>query len=383
MKRFDVAIIGSGIAGASAAYEIAGTQNVLVLEAESHHGYHTTGRSAALFTEAYGNDVIRALTVGGRPFLQSPPQGFVDGALLSRRGVLLIARPDQMPQAIAEERRSRALVPSIRLIAASEVRRMVPILRPDYVAGAVLEPEAMDIDVHALHQGFLRGARARGAEIRTEAQVIALEPLSGRWRLVTRGGPYEATMIVNAAGAWADQVGSLAGAKTIGLVPKRRTALVVQPPAGHAVERWPTVLDIDESFYFKPDAGRLLASPADETPMAPCDAQPDEMDVALAIDRIQRVADLPVRRVEKSWAGLRCFVSDKTPVVGFDSRIEGFFWLAGQGGYGIQTSPALGRVAAHLVNGKDLPPDIRALGVSTAALAPQRLQAQSAAEAAQ
>jgi D-arginine dehydrogenase len=374
VTRFDVAIIGSGMAGASAAYEIAAARKVLLLEREAHHGYHTTGRSAALFTETYGNDVIRALTAGGRRFLTEPPTGFSDTPLLSPRGVLLIGRADQMPQLAAEEARARDLAPGIRRVDADEARRLVPVLRADYVAGAVHEPQAMDIDVHALHHGFLRGARARGAEIRNRAEVVALQPTAGGWRVVSSAGSYEADIVVNAAGAWADRVGALAGAAPIGLQPKRRTAIVFQPPAGAAIAHWPAVVDIDETFYFKPDAGRILASPADETPMEPCDVQPEEIDIAIAVDRVQHAADLPVRRVERSWAGLRSFVADKSPVVGFDPLVPGFFWLAGQGGYGIQTSPAMGRLAAALLAGQAVPEDLAGLGVTAAALAPARCQ---------
>jgi D-arginine dehydrogenase len=374
VTRFDIAIIGSGMAGASAAYEIAAGRKVLLLEREAQHGYHTTGRSAALFTETYGNDVIRALTAGGRRFLTEPPTGFSETPLMSPRGVLLIGRTDQMPQLAEEEARARGLAPGIRRVDADEARRLVPVLRADYVAGAVHEPHAMDIDVHALHHGFLRGARARGAEILNRAEVVALEPTAGGWCVISSAGNYEADIVVNAAGAWADRVGALAGAAPIGLQPKRRTAIVFQPPPGAAIAHWPAVVDIEETFYFKPDAGRILASPADETPMEPCDVQAEELDIAIAVDRVQRAADLPVRRVERSWAGLRSFVADKTLVAGFDPLVPGFFWLAGQGGYGIQTSPAMGRLAAALLAGQAVPEDLAVLGVTPAALAPARCQ---------
>lgn len=372
MRQCDVAIIGSGMAGASAAFEIAKTRRVVLLERESVHAYHTTGRSAALFTEAYGNRVIRGLTVGSRGFLLTPPAGFCETVLLTPRGVLLLARDDQMAAAVAEAERSRRLVPSVRLIDARLARALVPILREDYVAGAILEPEAMDIDVHALHQAFLRGARTNGAEIVTDAELLGLTDVHGGWLLETRAGPVQAGIVVNASGAWADEVAAMAGAVPVGLTPKRRTAMTVQPPVGADIRSWPTVIDVDEQFYFKPDAGRLLASPADETPMAACDAQPDELDIAIAIDRIQKAADLPVRRIERSWAGLRSFVADKSPVVGFDPAVAGFFWLAGQGGYGIQTSPAMSRVAAALLGGDDIPTDLADLGVTKADLAPAR-----------
>jgi D-arginine dehydrogenase len=231
----------------------------------------------------------------------------------------------------------------------------------------------MDIDVHALHQGFLRGLRARGGGVLCKAEVRALERCRGHWRVQTAAGGFAAPLLVNAAGAWADEIGRLAGAAPIGLVPKRRTAITFDPPKGAAIDRWPAVIDIDEQWYFKPEAGRLLASPADETPSPPCDAQPDDYDVAVLVDRLTRRTTLPVPRIRARWAGLRSFVADKTVVAGFDARVDGFFWLAGQGGYGIQTAPAVARVASALVGGAAIPPDVAELGVDAAALSPSRL----------
>jgi len=231
----------------------------------------------------------------------------------------------------------------------------------------------MDIDVHALHQGYLRGLRERGGALTCNAEVQALSRHGGRWRVQMRAGEMAAPLIVNAAGAWADEIARLAGARPIGLLPKRRTAITFDLPQGAAVAGWPAVIDVDEQWYFKPDAGRLLASPADETPSAPCDAQPDEYDVALLVDRLTRVTTLQVPRIRARWAGLRSFVADRTIVAGFDAQIEGFFWLAGQGGYGIQTAPAVARLAAALVAGRAMPPDIAELGVDAAALSPERL----------
>jgi D-arginine dehydrogenase len=234
------------------------------------------------------------------------------------------------------------------------------------------EPAAMDIDVHALHQGFLRGLRARGGRVVTDAEVRSLRRRDGLWTAETTAGTFAAPIVVNAAGAWADEVARLAGIGTVGLVPKRRTAFTIEPPEGVAPSGWPAVVDVAETFYFKPESGRLLVSPADETPMPPCDVQPDEIDVASAAARLEAATTLQVRRIAHKWAGLRSFVADKTPVAGFAPDAEGFFWLAGQGGYGIQTSPAMGRVAAALAAGRGLPPDIAARGVTEAALSPAR-----------
>lgn len=364
----DVAVIGAGIAGASLAYELAGKASVLLLEAEDFPGYHTTGRSAALFSETYGNAVIRALTASSRGFFEAPPAGFAEHPLLGPRGCLFIAREDQLASL---ERQCRD-TPQIRRISAEEVRRRVPVLRADYVVAGGYDETETDIDVHALHQGFLKGAKAKGARLVTGARVEAIERRNGAWQLVTQAGSFGAAVLVNAAGAWADEIGRLAGAAPIGLTPLRRTALLIDPPETCTVADWPMVIDVDEQFYFKPDAGRLMLSLADETPSPPCDAQPEELDIALCIDRVQRAADLPVRRVMRAWAGLRSFVADRTPVVGFDPGVEDLFWLAGQGGYGIQTAPAMAALAASLCQGRGVPAALAARGIGEQLLSPAR-----------
>jgi D-arginine dehydrogenase len=366
MARF--AIIGAGMAGASIAYELASTAETVLIEREAFPGYHTTGRSAALYSETYGNAPIRRLTSGARRFFLEPPAGFAEHPLLTPLGCLFVARADQEASLAAHMDGSD----QIRLIEPAEALRMVPALRSDYVAGAAYEPGAMEIDVHALHQGFLKGARARGARLLCDAGVERIERKQGGWEIATAAGIVTADIIVNAAGAWAEAIGAMAGAAPIGLTPLRRTALIIDPPPGLDPAGWAMVIDVDEAFYFKPDAGRILASPADETPSPPCDAQPEELDIALCIDRIQQAADLPVRRVIRAWAGLRSFVADRTPVVGFDPKIAGFFWLAGQGGYGIQTAPSLARLAASLARGEPVPEDLVGFGIDPAALAPER-----------
>lgn len=374
--QFDVIVIGAGIAGASVAAHLASEQRVLLLEMESQPGYHTTGRSAALFTETYGPPPIRALTRASADLYDNPPDGFTDVPLLTPRGAMLIARADQaeaLDQAIEE---ASAASP-VRRLSPDEARARVPLLRADYLVGAMAEAGARDIDVNALHQGYLRQFRAGGGELLNRAGVTALHKQGKHWRVTTGRGEFTAPVVVNAAGAWADKVGELAGLPPIGLVPKRRTALIVACPTPfasgeQASDQWPAVIDVSEQFYMKPDAGRLLISPADETPSEPCDAQPDEMDVAICVDRIQAAFDLPVQRIENRWAGLRSFVADKCPVCGFDSNADGFFWLAGQGGYGIQSAPALSRVAAAMVMRRDVPADITAHGFDAADLSPHR-----------
>ncbi|MDP6346510.1 MAG: FAD-binding oxidoreductase [Alphaproteobacteria bacterium] len=374
MERCDFVIVGAGIAGASAGYFLAAHGRVVVLEREDRPGYHSTGRSAALYSESYGNEVIRALTSGGREFFTNPPAGFAEHPLLSPRGALFVGRADQAQALDDTAAEAGQLVDSIARLDADGARAIVPALRQDYVDGAVSEPEAMDIDVDALHQGFLRGVRAKGGEIRTEAEVTALSHDGDGWSVTTSQDELRAPVLINAAGAWCDVIAGIAGLPGIGLVPKRRTVIQFAAPDDVDSTAWPLCVDVDENFFFKPDAGKLIGSPADETPMEPCDVQPDEYDIALAAHRVQEAADLPIPRIEHRWAGLRSFVADKTLVAGFDPAAEGFFWLAGQGGYGIQTSPSMGRITDALARGGGIPDDLAALGVTEAALSPARFR---------
>lgn len=375
MAQFDYIVVGGGMAGASAAYELAAFASVLLLEREDRCGYHSTGRSAALYVETYGNPTVRALTTAGKTFYLNPPQGFTEHDLLHPRGVMLIGRPDQQASLNAALAEVSGMRSNIRAISADEAYRRSPVLKPGYVGGAVLDPDCMDIDVNALHQGYLRGLKARGGELRTDAALQGLQRQNGSWAAATKAGTFQGRVIVDAAGAWGDEVAALAGVEPVGITPKRRSAILFQAPAGIDTRNWHSVIDVDEQFYFKPDAGRIMASPADETPMAPCDVQPEELDIAILIDRLEQAADLPVRRIENRWAGLRTFASDKTPVVGYDPKAEGFFWLVGQGGYGIQTAPGISRLVASLVRGKGVPADMAELGVSEQALSPARFDA--------
>jgi D-arginine dehydrogenase len=372
MEQIDVLIIGAGIAGASAGFALAPERKVVVLEREQQPGYHSTGRSAALFTEAYGNATIRALTKASRAFFTEPPHGFTEHPLLTPRGIITVGRADQkdaVERGFAEAHRH---VKSVRRMAPDEVCAQLPVMRREYVAHAFIEPEAMDIDVHAVHRGYLRGMTAAGGRIVTDAEVLALGRKGRDWQVETKAGVFSAPIVINAAGAWCDEIGKLAGLAPTGLVPKRRTAITFDLPAGQNPAPWPSMIDPDEQFYFKPDAGRILASPADETPMPPCDIQPDEMDIAILIDRLEQATTFQVRRLAAKWAGLRSFVFDKTLVAGFDAAAPGFFWVAGQGGYGIQTSPTMARVVGALALGKPLPADLTDAGITEAALAPAR-----------
>jgi D-arginine dehydrogenase len=267
------------------------------------------------------------------------------------------------------------LARSARRLSAPECMRLCPILRDGYVAGGLAEPDCMDIDVASLHQGYLKGIRARGGRIATDAEVRSIESGPAGWQVDSRAGAFVASMLVNAAGAWADGVAELAGLPPLGLVPKRRTVARIDIPGGVDNTAWPMVVDADEELYFKPDAGGMILSPADETPTPPCDAQPEDLDIAIAIDRFEKMTTLSVARPSHKWAGLRTFAADKTPVAGFDPMAPEFLWLAGQGGYGIQTSPSMGRIAAALIGGEEFPADLAALGLGFGMLGVERLRA--------
>ncbi len=369
----EVLVIGAGIAGVSLAAELAPFMKVLVVEMEDHPCFHTTGRSAALFAEAYGSPVIRRLTRASRAFLEHPPSGFAEHPLLTPRGWMFVADEGRRDLLGALQEDINGTGGDLRTISLDEALLRVPILDPAWLAGALHDDQALDMDVHALHQGYLRQIRAAGGEVRTATRVEALERQDGHWVARTSEGVLRARLVVNAAGAWADRVGEAAGTRSIGLRPLRRTALMLDAPAGMDPRAWPMVVDAEEQFYFKPDGGQLLLSPCDETPMPPCDAHPDTLDVAIAVDRLEQACTLDVRKVGRTWAGLRSFVADRNPVVGFDPAVEDFFWVAAQGGYGIQTAPALSRAAASLLLGRGLPTDLMDLGLAEADLSPARL----------
>jgi D-arginine dehydrogenase len=373
MTAPEVLVIGGGIAGAGAAFMLAGRARVTLLEAETQCGYHSTGRSAASFTQNYGTPAIRRLATASRAFLATPPAGFSDAPLMAPRGMITIARQDQLDALADELASAREFAPDVAPIPVAEVIARVKILRPGYVASAIIEPQSMELNVTALHQGFLRGARRQGARIVTDARATGIARAGGTWRVETASGTFAADVLVNAAGAWADQVAAMAGVAPLGLAPKRRTALLVPVPHDIDTRFWPLVNDVGGEFYFKRDAGALFLSPADATPSEPTDAQPDELDIAIAIDRFQAATTMPVARVQRAWAGLRTFAADGSPVAGFDARSDNFFWLAGQGGYGIKTSPALSLLAASLILDRRFPAQLADAGLSADDLSPARL----------
>lgn len=373
-RKVDVAIIGGGIAGLSLAYFLAPHRSVVVLERETALGYHSTGRSAAEFTHRFHSPLVGRLAAISYDFLTRPPDGFSDIELLKRRGNLLIAsaeKKERLEEVFASE---DAAGPGLERLTLDRALERAPILNPDYVAACFFDPDCWDIEVESMLQGFARGARAAGAEIVTTAELLSHGREPDGWVLDTAAGEVRAKIVVNAAGGWADTVAGLFGLRPLGIKPLRRTAITVDPPEGVDVAALPEITEIDEQFYIKPDAGRLFVSPADETPTDPCDAQAEEIDVAYAAWYLEQATTVPVRHVAHSWAGLRSFAPDRAPVVGFSGEAEGFFWLAGQGGFGILSSPALGRYASELIAHGAPSPVFSEHGLTREMLSPKRLE---------
>lgn len=350
MDSFDVIVVGAGIAGATAAAALSVDHRVALIEAEEAAGYHSTGRSAAIWILNYGPPDVRVLTGLSRPFFDAPPDGFADSPVLHRRPTVFVAPPEQA----GHLQRMLAEGLGLRELPLAELQAMVPAMRPGYAVGAAIEDDSFDMDVAALHQGFLRQLRSHDGVLALRHRTGTIARVAGTWRVETSGGgTFSAPVLVNASGAWGDEVATQAGVAPLGLVPKRRTGVIIDP-APYAAEHWPMINDVDHTWYVRPEARtKLMVSPADETDMHAHDVAPDELDVAIAIDRMQQAMDIEVRRVEHSWAGLRTFTPDRSLAFGFDGAAEGFFWCVGQGGYGIQTSPAAGRLVADLVSGRD------------------------------
>ncbi len=369
----DFIVIGAGMAGASVAYWLAPHGRVVVLERESQPGYHTTGRSAAVYLEAYGSAQVRALTLASRDFFLRPPAVFGEHPLMTLRGAMMVAAPGQEAELEAHAQVLAGLGLRHESLTAEQACQRVPVLRPQMVSAALLEPDACDLDVHAIHQGFLKGMRQHGGQLACQAEVQALRHEAGLWTVQTTAGTWQAPVVLNAAGAWAERLGQMAGAGSIGLVPYRRAAFTFALPDGVDASCWPMTYSAGEDWYFKPDAGLLLASPANADPTEPQDVQPEELDIALGIHRIEEATTLTIRRPAHTWAGLRSFVADKSLVGGFDAQAPGFFWVAGQGGYGIQTAPAMGEACACLARGLPLPQRLTDFGLSAEALSPRRL----------
>jgi D-arginine dehydrogenase len=368
---FDVAIVGAGIAGASLAHALAPQARVLLLEREDQPGRHSTGRSAAMFMESYGPPQARALTRASRAFYAAPPAGFTESPLLWPRGALYVGWDGQ--EALLDTTETGLLATGTiiaRLDAAATLAR-VPVLARAGLIGALWEPQAMDIDVHALHQGFLRGARQAGAALWCGAELAAADRDGTRWSLrLADGRRLLAGVLVNAAGAWADELALRCGSQATGLQPRRRSAFTFDVPPGIDHRAWPVTAGIDDRWYFKPDAGQLLGSPANADPVPPHDVSPEELDIATGIAAIEERTSLRIRRPRRTWAGLRSFAPDGELLVGFDDA--GLFWLAGQGGYGIQSARGAALLAASLLGGGPLPAALIDAGVEAQRMAPGR-----------
>jgi D-arginine dehydrogenase len=372
MRRYDVLVIGGGISGVSIAHEVAGTRSVGLLDMEPALAYHTSGRSLATFLESYGGPVIRALTTGSRAAFENPPD-VMEPPLLSPLGLLWLGPAGESELIQGLHAAVHDMVPDAHIVSPEEAEEINPALRKGYTELGMFEPGATEIDVHKLHQGYVRGLRQQSGEVHVSAKLTSARRVGSVWRVSdAAGNEYEGEILVNAAGSWVDQVAELAGAHPIGIRPLRRTAFLVAPPAGISARGIPLTGNIANTWYFMPQGDMFACSPADETLSEPCDAKPDELEIARALDEINEATILDARHVRSPWAGLRNFVPDGVPVVGFDQQVEGFFWYAGQGGYGMQIAPALSKTGAALLAGEGVSDELAARGLAADDLAPTR-----------
>ena len=362
----DIIVVGAGIAGASIAARLAGRASVILLDMEDQPGYHATGRSAASYEPTYGPPLVRALIKASGAFFRTPPEGFAQAPLLHSRGLIMLGDADD--DALADA----AVVAGYRRADVAEAMARHPLLRADAAAIVLIDDGLMDLDVEAVLRGFLGQLRRAGGKLTCKARVDRGQRRGGVWHLSSTAGDFAAPIVVNAAGAWADQLAASCGIDGLGLVPKRRSACIVAPPPGLDARGWPQVEYLKDTFYAKPSGGKLMISPSDEEPAEPHDAFADDLALAEAIDVYQRFFDHEVTRIERSWGGLRTFAQDGNPVIGFDRSAEGFFWSAGQGGYGIQTAPAWSEVAAALLLASAIPAEIAKLGLTPDVLSPAR-----------
>ncbi len=375
MERFDVIVVGAGMSGASVAFELAKHSNVLLLEREQDAGYHSTGRSAAVYIPTYGFEQLplRVLSLCSYDFFYQPPHDFCSGSLVRERGLLWVG--DQGSTKLLETKfkaMQDAKIP-VNWLDNKALREMTPCLATDYSSCGIYDPTVGDIDVHELHNSYLRGLIGMKGRFERNIQIKSIKRPANEWVVSSEHVNFCAPTVINAAGAWVDEVAKLAGVDPIGIQPLRRTAVLVDAPNQTDFVNYPVILDINFNFYFKPEAGLVLASPSDESLSTPCDAQAEEIDIAYAVQYAEKAFETHVEKVHSSWAGLRNFVSDRLPVIGFDRDFPGFFWLAGQGGHGIQTAPAQSRLAANLALRKDIPKDLKEMGLIEEMVSPDRI----------
>lgn len=376
VKTTDFIIIGGGIAGASAGFELCKKGRVIIVEKESQAGYHTTGRSSAIFQKSYNkcDPLLNILVRTSEDFLRHPPEGFAPQPLLEDRPLIYITRPENQDALDLLQGKLSDIDVRTEFIGNQAAGQLMPVLAPKYQGRVLLEHGAADIDVSALHQGYLRAIKNAGGEIITKAEVIALAKQDDLWQVTTTKDIYQAKIVINAAGAWVDQIAEMADLSPIHIQPLRRTVIMVALPDSISADGWPLVLDVAEKYYFKPEQGKILMTPGDEKPMPPSDVQPEEIDIAYGAHFLEQATSLKVGKIDHSWAGLRNLMADGHPVVGFDPQTEGFFWLAGQGGFGIKTAPAMGRITASLVMGEGLPQDMADLGLSEDQISVRRVK---------
>jgi len=372
MRRYDALVVGGGISGVSVAYEVAENRSVGLLDMESVLAYHTSGRSLATFLESYGGPVIRALTTGSRAAFENPPDIMMP-PLLSPLGLLWLGPEGQSDQIHGLYDAVRDLVPDVRIVSGAEAEQINPALAKGYTEIGMFEPGATEIDVNAIHQGYVKGLRRRGGEIHVSARLVSAERKGSVWNAKdAAGNEYEAETIINAAGSWVDEVAGVCRAKPVGIRPLRRTVFLVASPEGVSPRGIPLTGNIENTWYFMPQGDVFACSPADETLMEPCDAKPDPLEIARALELINEATILNAQSIKRPWAGLRNFVPDRVPVVGYDETAEGFFWYAGQGGYGMQIAPALSKTGAALFDGREVPGDLTARGLRAEDLSPSR-----------
>jgi len=373
VERVEVIIIGGGIAGCSLAGALSAQRQVLVLEREAQPAYHASGRSAAIYIEPYSSDPIFALTLGTLPFLLNPPEGFAEAPLLTPRGYLLLAPKGSEAEVDAYLENWAHRCTDLEEISLEAAHGLLPVLRQGYAGRAVYDRNALAMDTHGMIQGYLRQVKAGGGRFQGGAEVVGIEKFGDTFTVsLASGARFEAPVVVNAAGAWASAVGALAGASPLRLSPLRRSAALISGPEGADVRAWPAVSSLQKSFYFKPEGGELMVSPADETPFDACDAYPDDYDLAVGIARAEECADLKVQRINSSWAGLRTFSDDGQPIYGFDPTLPGFYWCAGQGGTGFQTAAGGAAWCAAEILGAAPPEAVVAQPFDTAAFRPER-----------